>query len=89
MDSPFISADEIGRRLGIHPNTVLRYAKAGIIPSKQASPRRTVFLRADVERWMRGLNEHKAVVAPNEFTVNANGLKLVITVQVQPERRER
>jgi excisionase family DNA binding protein len=57
---PFISAIEAGRLLGIHPVTILRWAREGRIPHRRFG-RKVKFRKSELDQWQRNLYTEVAV----------------------------
>ena len=48
------TADEVAALIGIHRAAVYEAAKAGRIPSRRPTPKRVIFPRAAIDRWLEG-----------------------------------
>ena len=57
---PLISAHEAGRLLGIHPVTVLRWAREGRVPHRRIG-RRVAFRTSELNQWVATLYTGTAV----------------------------
>lgn len=47
-----LSAQELAPILGLHPVTLLRWAREDRIPHRKLSVRKIVFLPSDIQRWL-------------------------------------
>jgi len=57
---PLISAHEAGRLLGIHPVTILRWAREGRVPHRRLG-RRVAFRASELNQWVATLYTGTAV----------------------------
>jgi excisionase family DNA binding protein len=57
---PFISAVEAGELLGIHPVTVLRWAREGRVPHRRLG-RKIKFRKSELDKWQETLYTESAV----------------------------
>ncbi|MBS1801242.1 MAG: helix-turn-helix domain-containing protein [Acidobacteria bacterium] len=57
---PLISAVEAGELLGIHPVTVLRWAREGKIPHRKLG-RKVKFRKSELDYWQTNLHTDSAV----------------------------
>ncbi len=48
---PLLDAEDVGRILGLHSKTVLRLARAGILPALRFT-RQWRFRKADIAKWI-------------------------------------
>ncbi len=56
---PLLDAKDVGQILGLHPQTVLRYARAGVLPGIRYN-RLWRFRKSDITAWI----ETQAAVPP-------------------------
>ena len=53
QERPFLTIKEVSKLLGISVSTINRLIKRGEFPSKkQLSPRRFVFMKSDIRKWI-------------------------------------
>jgi excisionase family DNA binding protein len=57
---PFISALEAGELLGIHPVTILRWAREGRVPHRRLG-RKIKFRKSELDKWQETLYTKSAV----------------------------
>ncbi|WP_373283057.1 helix-turn-helix domain-containing protein [Edaphobacter acidisoli] len=57
---PLISAVDAGRLLGVHPVTILRWAREGRIPHRRLG-RKVKFRKSELDRWQTTLYTESAV----------------------------
>lgn len=91
--SPFMTADEIALRLGIHANTVYVYAKAGQIPGERVG-RRWFFKRGVIEQWLRNGGLEGGPVAAGAapalptgvqvIPLADGGVNIVVSIKIEP-----
>jgi len=47
-----LTAQELAPELGLHPVTLLRWAREGRVPCRRLSARKIVFLPSDINHWL-------------------------------------
>ena len=54
QERPFLTIKEVSKLLGISVSTINRLIKKGEFPSKkQLSPRRLVFMKCEINQWIK------------------------------------
>jgi excisionase family DNA binding protein len=71
----YVTAREVAERVGLSPDTILRYYREGKIPGRRLSGqiRPVRFLWSEVEAAFNGLAEHAAQEARDEWTRRLGG----------------
>lgn len=47
-----LSASDLAPILGIHPVTLLRWAREGRVPHRRLGPRKVIFVASDINKWL-------------------------------------
>jgi excisionase family DNA binding protein len=51
LSTPLLTAEQVAELLGLHPRTVLEFARDGRMPCRRFG-RRVRFVRTEIEQWL-------------------------------------